>query len=270
MLKIYQQRESKQFPYTYFGSPGPCLGLELELDTIKQVDSDLLRQQIADILDQPATKDHYVLELDVTLKHGLEVIFHPHTWEELRQLLSGPFASILTKLRQETDLEEGSAYAGVHIHVSRNLFGETTETQNQNIAKLWYFISRYPLELVRCVGQKRSLTAAKIYNYHLSKEAAIAKVATEYTQRSLKNRFQALNVTNENTVEFRFFRATLDVATLLFFVDFCYYLATRAVTIPWEECASWETFFQDAPENLKVRLDAAYAQAFKIKTSQQV
>lgn len=267
MLKIYQQRESKQLPYTYFGSTGPYLGVELELDTIKQVNSDLLRQQIANILDCSETKDHYVLELDVTLKHGLEVIFHPHTLEELHQLLRGPFAAILTKLKQETALEEGSPYAGVHIHISRTFFGETIEIQNQNIAKLWYFMSRYPLELVRCVGQKRSLAAAKVYNYGMSKEAAITKVATEYTQHSSKNRFQAINVTTENTVEFRFFRATLDLTTLLFFIDFCYYFAARAITASWEECTSWDTFFQDVPENLSGKLKAARAQAFKIKTS---
>jgi hypothetical protein len=256
MLPIYQPRESKHFDYTYFGH-GPFLGVELELDVSKPTDTLKLRQTIAEILDKEDLKNHYFLEIDTTLKNGVEVIFHPHSLEELQLFLKTSFAPVLEELKSKTELEEDSPYAMFHVHVSKSFFGDSLETQHKNIAKLWYFFSRYPMELLQGVGQTKLALFTKIYDYNLTQAAAVAKVNTEYTTHPAWSRYQAINVNNEKTVEFRFFRATLDLSTMLFFINLCYYFATRAVTASWEECADWSQFFKDASPELCDQLTQA-------------
>ena len=252
-LEILDHGKSKFLEYTYFGT-SPWFGVELEVDVLKHQDREMLQNTIARILDRANTKDHYILEKDGSLKNGLEIIFQPHSEEELINFIKTDFKYCLNDLQNFTTLEEASPLAGLHIHVSREAFGKTKLIQNENIAKLIFLTSKFKTNFYK-IGQKRNLAYAKFPSRKLSIPDAIQKVIDESSTYVKENRYQAINVVNSNTVEFRFFRSTLELDRLLFCIDFIIYLVKQSNICTWSDCTDWNIFFKDAPNHLKLKID---------------
>ena len=148
-------------------------------------------------------------------------------------------------------MQDSTPFAGIHFHVSKTLFGDTLGTRIENIAKLWFFCSKFEASLIK-IGRKINLKYSRFPRTTLSKEEAIAKVEKELDQNNIKNenKYQAINLNNPDTVEFRFFKTTLDLDTLIFYTDFIYWISLQSTKLSWENCNKWESWFENAPQNI--------------------
>lgn len=153
----------------------------------------------------------FYLKQDGSLAHGLEAVSHPSTlaaWNERKEAMDDLFSVI----EHETDtfVTEGT---GLHIHVSKR--GMT----DGHKVRLFAFVNGYKEEIERVARRKES-SWAKIKG--LSKGKLCECLRDE-------DRYQALNWNNESTVEFRFFRSTLNLNDLYTAIEFCHasYIFTK-------------------------------------------
>ena len=249
-LILNKHGATKELPYKYFGG-SPFIGIELEIDTLFQVNKEQFQAEILTILDKENLIDHYNVEKDGSSVAGLEIIFQPHNIVDLKNFLTNSFSKTLDELKVIPFMQDSTPFAGIHFHVSKTLFGDTLGTRIENIAKLWFFCSKFEASLIK-IGRKINLKYSRFPRITLSKEEAIAKVEKELDQNNIKNenKYQAINLNNPDTVEFRFFKTTLDLDTLIFYTDFIYWISLQSTKLSWENCNKWESWFENAPQNI--------------------
>ena len=217
-----QTRPIKDYNYkpepVFYGSGNLFYGIELEIDKGGEIDEN------AQILLDIANKDSERLycKHDGSLHDGFECVSFPHTLEE--HINTMPWGKILDKAIELGYRSHNTSTAGLHIHASRSAFGKSYEQQEQNVAKLVYFVEKHWNELV-----KFSRRTFENLNRWAAKYATISDT-TEETYKKAKDkrmgRYVAVNLENYDTVEFRLFRGTLRyktfLATLQLVDEICY------------------------------------------------
>lgn len=210
-------------PYHYKPEPlfygeGPLfLGVELEADDGGKLDENAAR--LLDVIN--SNQELAYVKSDGSLDDGLELVSHPCSLEF--HLHEFPWAEALSKLRQMGYYSHNAGTCGLHIHVSRDAFGEDTKEQEQNIAKILYIFERFWQELLRFSRRTESQMKqwAARYGYKNTGHEIL-----EHAKRSFSpGRYACVNLTNAETIEFRAFRGTLRyqtfAATLQFVARLC-------------------------------------------------
>ena len=100
---------------------------------------------------------------------------------------------------------------GLHVHVSRNGLGESYEEQEEVISRILFLVEAHWNELLKF--SRRS-------EYSMNRWAA--RHGYEHTPKEIldkakssSNRYVAVNLCNYHTIEFRLFRGTLKLNTIL-------------------------------------------------------
>lgn len=244
---IHRHGFSKKNAYIYF-EESPYLGFELEVDC-EQVKEDF-QKKLCEVFYQHKSQ-HYTVEKDSTLTNGAEIVFQPHSFSELKNYLNTEFAEVLKKLK-EIGCQEFAPKAGFHLHVSKTLFGETDEVQQDNVAKIWKLLSNYPNKFI-AIGHRINLKYSTFTDLRLEFNSLFKhKVRKEWSKKNYRKiRYQAINVINPNTVEFRFFQSSLNLNLLNFWIDLVYYISNKSCEISWTEVDSWNAWFSDFPYNIE-------------------
>lgn len=178
------------------------LGVELELQGGGE-DDDNARE----ILDnEPLYAMH-----DCSLSYGFEVISHPATIDYH-----------LHKIDWDGVIERALDYGydefyngGLHVHVSRSFFKD-----EENIGQLIKFYSCYYEELME-FAQRDEEKAAQWADY-VEWDADYTPLDWYQAANDKGSRYQAVNITNDDTIEFRLFNSTGDsnhLKSVLQFVD---------------------------------------------------
>lgn len=248
--QVGNYHKSREAGYTYFGADAENfkgLGTEVEFDTTANIDKETFREAVAEILLTHPQKEHYFVEKDRSLMKGMELITQPHTVEAMRTFIAEAMPDIFTRVCA-AGAEDLSLRAALHVHIGKNVFGDTYETQKENISKLWYFVSQNSVRFFR-LGNRTETIKCLFPTPKLTKETAKAKVDIEYdTETKVKvKRYQAINLKQPNTVEFRAMQGTTDVNVLTALVEMWWHLANRSTVIDWENANSWEQWFDGAP-----------------------
>jgi hypothetical protein len=202
-------------PWFLGGRAAGYYGIELEID------GGYDRGECAAAIMEAAPDDSIYLKYDGSLRNGFEIVTHPATldyhinnmrWEEIcNAAIDYGFRSHDTNT------------CGLHIHASRTLFGQYEMIQDLNIAKCILLIennfnsiilpfSRRTSDLMR-EWARRPCAGINEYDSELT---AINKA--KMTEDD--GRYQAVNLMNRNTVEFRFNRGTLNVNTIIASIQF--------------------------------------------------
>lgn len=171
-------------------------GVELETELSNPTEANLKAKliEIDDLLG-----DDVIMKHDGSLDHGIEIVTKPLT-KEKQYLLWEKFLTQRPKGLTSWD----SSRCGLHIHVSRT--GLTEET----IAKAVCFCNSY--------GNKKFvyvLSGRKDNNYAKYKAKAIE------TAGRAGERHEAINLCNQNTIEFRMFKGTLKKESVFKNIEFC-------------------------------------------------
>lgn len=204
---------------------GLLLGVELEMD---HGDGDAAAARII----QEFGSDWLYFKRDGSLDDGVELVTHPIS---PAVMMSDEVRDMWSRI-SEIALEEGlrshdTRTCGLHVHVNRDYFGKPGKRQEMAELKLSTIADRF-FEPLTIFSRRRSEQLRQ-----WAKRPMLPETEDGWQQRakccrslSCSDRYRAVNVTNEATIEFRLFRGTLKVPTLLATFQFVSGLCTAAKT----------------------------------------
>ena len=229
--------------HDYYYKPEPVLyptggsryfGVELEIDEAGE-----RNRNAAKILALTnSEKERVYCKHDGSLNEGFEIVTHPMTLDY--HLNEMPWAQVLAKAKELGYLSHQAGTCGLHIHVNRTAFGETEAEQEEVIARILYFFEKHWEELLKFSRRTHKQLAQWAARYGLKEHPR------EILDHAKGNgeRYTCVNLTNYHTVEFRMFRGTLKLNTLLATLQLIDRICDVALYFSDEEikAMSWTTF----------------------------
>lgn len=198
-------------------------GFELEVDDGN--DPDECATELKNLLG-----DRAWFETDGSLScDGFEIITSPHT--RLAMERDFPLDEMCDILRSYHYKSHDSGNCGLHVHVSRSLFGDTENERTENIAKMVLFYEVFWDDLVKVSRRKYFNYCYKMSSDYkscnstggtpITSEDDAKQIVKDNTEnKDYRKRYYSINLENENTVEFRLMRGTLNKDTLKACLDF--------------------------------------------------
>lgn len=179
---------------------------------------------------------------------GFEWIFQPRTLEDW-SVNRPAFERFLETVRSNGyRSEEGN---GLHVHVSRTAFGHDVEQVAENVAKIERLFSGANYDLMRTLAGRDEYCASR---WAPRKEDDRCESRDDY-KRSVVNRsrsrYEAINVTNRDTIEFRLGASTVDASRFYGWLECIAWVVRRAWTITPAEAESFDSWFYPAPESVR-------------------
>lgn len=179
---------------------------------------------------------------------GFEWIFQPRTLEDWNTNRPA-FERFLEVVRSEGyHSEEGN---GLHVHISRTAFGHDAEQVAENVAKIERLFSGANYDLMRALAGRDEYGASR---WAPRKGGGDCESRDEY-KRSVMNRsrsrYEAVNVTNRDTIEFRLGASTVDPSRFYGWLECLAWVVRRAWTITPAEVESFDSWFYSAPESVR-------------------
>lgn len=217
-------------PMKYFGKYGDVfkgMGVELEID--RECSSSVAKQTCLNQLDE-LFESHAYYKYDGSLRNGIEIVTLPHTVEAFFEL---PWREALEVCKNNGYSSHEIGTCGLHVHLSRELFGEDEEMQSDNIAKLMQFYNIFWDDVLRISRRTNEQVAQWAAKYPTVRKSSLKKWATKKDRYG--RRYMAVNVTNDNTVEIRINRGTLKVETFLATCEFVVKTAINSTKIDWAD-----------------------------------
>ena len=176
------------------------MGVELEIDGGGEINSHA--ESLMDIANTNGL-EHIFCKHDGSLEDGFEIVGHPMSLDY--HLNEMPWGNILSKATSTGYTSHLARTCGLHVHVSRNAFGETEAQQDAVIARILYFFEKHWDELLkfsRRTPRQLEQWAAR-YGY---KEQPM-EILDHAKKGRHGGRYTCVNLTNTDTIEFRIFDA---------------------------------------------------------------
>ncbi len=136
---------------------------------------------------------------------------------------------------------------GLHIHVNRSSFGDTTDEQELVISHILFFVEKHWAELLKFSRRSEySMNRwATRYGYEKTGREILDKA-----KKGNNGRYAAVNLMNYTTIEFRMFRGTLKYNTFIAALELVDAICDLAVNLTDEGIAkmSWSEFVDTITE----------------------
>ena len=225
-------------PEPIFHGDGPrYMGVELEIDGAGELDSKA--SQILDVANRGGSELLYCKH-DGSLDDGFELVSHPMSLDFHQKGM--PWAAVLEEAVRLGYQSHQASTCGLHVHVSRAAFGVTEAEQDATIARILYFFEKHWEELLkfsRRTPRQLERWAAR-YGYKEQPRDILDHAKKGYGV----GRYTCVNLTNEDTIEFRIFRGTLKLNTLIATLQLVDRICDVALCLSDEElkAMSWTTF----------------------------
>lgn len=244
----YEEKKYRSIhQYSYKPSPifhgDKCcrhFGIELEID-LGGLDNDNA-ESILDIAND--REENLYCKSDGSIDDGFEMVSHPCTLDY--HMKEFPWEDIMHEAVRMGYRSHQTSTCGLHVHVSRNSLGESTEEQEVTISKILYFVEKHWNELV--IFSRRT-------EYNLNRWAArhgFEKKPREILDKAKgsRNRYTAINLINFATIEFRIFRGTLKYNTFIATLQLVNHICELACNCTdFElEAMSWSEFVRNIKE----------------------
>ncbi len=157
-----------------------------ELEVAVDGDYDDIKEKAVEVA--ALMKERAYLKKDSSIGRGFEVVTHPHTWEEIRKLWQEQWHEDIPGLSSHT-----SGTCGFHVHVSR------APLTKMHIQKIVVFVNAPENhDLVKTVAQRAC------------NKWGILKADKKIGHCShSQERYEAVNLENKHTIEFRIFRGNM-------------------------------------------------------------
>ena len=225
----------------FYGEGKRFFGVELEVDDAGRDDENA--RSIKDMTNIRC--EHIYCKYDGSLEDGFEIVTHPMTldyhlhcmyWEDvLHKAIALGYKSHMTNT------------CGLHIHVNRDAFGDTREEQEQVIERILFFTELHWNELF--VFSRRSPHNMNRWaaRYGIEKTG---KAILDKAKKGNVGRYAAINLCPYQTIEFRLFRGTLKLNTLLATLQLVNKICDVALFMSEDEIAgqSWGDFVLSVEE----------------------
>ena len=158
-------------------------------------------------------------------EQGVEVVSHPFSWNFWKQYGKNIYDALFSALMSSGYYSAESSEGGMHIHVSKSSVNRT------QLHKLLWFIYECP-SFIKMIAQRSSRWGSVSWssliggyaNESFSKRRAyVSKIAKrKYSPRA--ERYTAINMQPNDTIEFRMFNGTLNIMTLSESIEFIHSL----------------------------------------------
>lgn len=220
----------------------PYLGIELEVDGGDEYCS---RGSIVDNIEaqfRPFVNndDEFIyFEDDGSLSTGFEIITNPATLSfhlKNREVWEGVFRYLM-----ENDYRGyNTTTCGLHVHVDKQFFGATEERKSRSIENVLTIVDNHWDNIQ--IFSRRSHNDIARWADKIHKEPK--EVVRDMTERRYNlSRYQCVNLVNDNTIEFRVFKSTLNpnsfFASLELVNNICTFAKTKTISqvneMRWED-----------------------------------
>lgn len=192
----------------FYGTSSRFFGVELEVDDGGECDDNA--KCITHIANDKSNERIYCKH-DGSLEDGFEIVTHPMSLEYHSEVM--PWEDILDELKSMNYLSHKAGSCGLHVHVNRDAFGESTAEQDECIGRILYFFEKFWDELLKF--SRRTLRQlerwAARYGYKENPRELLDHAKKDYGN----GRYSCVNLQNHSTIEFRMFRGTLKYNTLI-------------------------------------------------------
>lgn len=189
------------------------LGIELEMDSRKWVDCEDIVSRIENRYDN----SWFYFKKDGSLTHGIELVTHPMSPYFLDSKDGRDMWQTVTEMALAGGLRSHDVdTCGLHIHINRDFLGNSETIRTLNEYKLLRLVDRFfePLAIFSRRKRHELDQWASRFETPKSDDGVIAK-ARVTSSHSKGTRYHALNTSNDHTLEFRLFKGTLKVETLM-------------------------------------------------------
>ena len=143
---------------------------------------------------------------------------------------------------------------GLHIHASREVFGDTYEKQEEVIARIVHFVELHWNEILKFTRRTEENINRWAVRYGISTRAY-----DTYKNAKDKHmgRYVAVNLENSNTIEFRLFRGTLLYSTFAATLQLVDEICKDAIALTDKEIESmsWSDFVINISKEKKELID---------------
>lgn len=218
------------------GNTVPYMGAEIEIDKGRN------NEDCAEFIQNQFVDNFIYFEEDGSLNYGFECITQPATLEYHTSIKS-----------DYEDAFKGAVYrgyrahntrtCGLHVHFNRNFF---EYNEDLYVTRLLYLVEKFWDELTKFSRRKIDNLERWAKKYDKTPE----DVVYDWKHQSwMLDRYQAVNLTNYNTIEFRMFRGTLNIETYIATLQLCHTLvmtaryaeSTEAIqNIKWEDLLQYD------------------------------
>lgn len=220
----------------FYGKGSQFMGVELEIDEAGK--SNFNANQIQNIAN--IGTEHIYCKHDGSLNSGFEIVTHPMTLQYHQEKM--PWEGILRKAVQLNYKSHQSETCGLHIHINRTAFGYTESEQDTVIARILYFFEKHWEELLKFSRRTQNQLEqwATRYGYKEQPKDILNHAKGSYNT----SRYKCINLHNEETIEFRIFRGTLKLNTLIATLQFIDRVCNIAINLSDDalKAMSWTTF----------------------------
>lgn len=228
----------------FYGNGNRYFGVELEVDCGGEIDNNAA--VVMRIGNEDCGVEHIYCKHDGSLDDGFEIVTHPMTMDY--HLNPMPWNKILTSLKTLGYLSHNAGTCGLHIHVNRTSLGESYEEQEETIARVLFFFEKHWEELLKFSRRNKCQLErwAARYGYKDHPEDILNHAKSGETN----GRYSCVNLQNHNTVEFRIFRGTLRLNTIIATLQLVNRICDVAYSLSDEEIksTSWTTFVAGCTE----------------------
>lgn len=191
IIKSYHSTAKNKF----VGVGDYFLGVELEMEMNDYGKKNLVYKELHRLLH---TNKNFVLERDGSLNYGFELITQPHTYEKLLKTLK--------VVEEIPNVSAKSSRCGMHVHISRKAFKE--ELEQGTLILICMHLQNY----FKKFSERKSYDFCRLY----LRGATFSDIDSwnkVFSNRSERRMF--VNLTNDNTVEFRIFQGSTDYKTIV-------------------------------------------------------
>ncbi len=197
-IKFYGTENRSQTPY---------MGFELEVDTDCQIDRTAVINRFKDDFG-----DFLHYEEDGSLRYGWENISQPASLSYHLEMMD-KYKNMFEILKNEDIRSHDTNTCGLHMHIDRKYFGDK---EDSSVAKMLYLFEKFHSELLSFSRRTESQADdwARSRKYMSSSKGWIKKAVKDskgYQDHSM--RYFAVNLTNDETIEIRLWRGTLNSET---------------------------------------------------------
>ena len=192
----------------FFGNGPRLFGVELEIDEAGE--SDRSAWELLSIATGEGEKRLYCKH-DGSLSDGFELVTHPMSLNYHTEQM--PWEKLLRRAVEMGYTSHQAGTCGLHVHVSRAVFGSTEAEQDAAIARVLYFFEKNWEELLKFSRRtQRQLDRwAARYGYKEQPRDIL-----EHAKKGCHaGRYTCVNLQNRSTIEFRIFRGTLKYNTFI-------------------------------------------------------
>jgi len=195
----------------------PFIGIELEIEADCDAD-DGADHRLTLLKDAAAVKAAHPAMYcvhDGSINNGFEIVTHPMTFRYF-DAHRKEFSALLAEMARKGYTSYQSGRCGIHIHVSKAAFG------NWHLYKLMHFVYTQP-EFIRAISQRTTESIRRWASLH-GEQSELHMLPSIAKSKYAFEKYYAINLLHDNTIEFRMFRGTLNRDSFFKNVEFIHAL----------------------------------------------